>query len=79
MRIVAIGAHHAFRIHTALQERAVHVHLVAYLSVGEVQFLFEQFGFVVVQEGIAGDMIRVDDPAPGMAGRTGLHLLVRRG
>ena len=78
MRIVAIGAHHALRIHTALQERAVHVHLVAYLSVGKVQFLFQQFGLVVVQEGVAGDMIRVDDPAPGMARRAGFHLLVRR-
>ena len=78
MRIVAIGAHNALRVHLALQERAVHVHLIAYLPIGKVQFLFEQFGLVVVQEDIARDMIRVDDPAPRVAGCTRLHLLVRR-
>jgi hypothetical protein len=50
MRIVAIAARHAMAVHTALSERAIFVHLVMDLTVGEVERVIENRGPVGVSE-----------------------------
>ena len=58
VRIVAVAARHALRVHAALEERAPVVHLVALLAVGVVQRPAEQGGAVVVEEAACPPRIR---------------------
>ena len=74
VRIVAVAAGHALRVHAALQERGIGVHLVLLLAVGEEQSPREQRGIVRVQQ-LAGAGGPVGERgAPGMALAAGVNL-----
>ena len=54
MRVVTVRARHAGAVHPALEERAVVVHLVSLLSVGEVEARLDQGRDVVIEQRCAG-------------------------
>ena len=67
MWIVAVRAGNARRIHTALQERAIDIHFIEDLPVGEVQALIEQRRQVRVRQRRAVLVLRRNDAAARMA------------
>ncbi len=79
MRVVAIGAAHALRVHPALQERAPDVDLLVLLAVGEVKAFAQQRRMVVVEERLAGLLAVGQALAARMAGRAGVDLVPRIG
>ena len=73
MRIVAVGAGHAFEMHFALQERTQHKHFVVDLAVGKVEPLVEQGQAVLIMVG--GERVGVAiNGAPRMATATGIDV-----
>ena len=77
MRVVAIGAAHALRVHPALQERAPDVDLVLLLAVGVVEALAQQRRMIVVEERLARKFGVGEPLAPRMARRAGFDLITR--
>ena len=77
VRVVAVRAGDAGRVHLALEERAVLVDLVLDLAVGEVEALLEERRPVRLQERLAVDVVVGDDRAPRVAPRAGLDLGAR--
>src|SRR5262252_7752788 len=77
MRIVAIGAGDAFRIHPALDERSPLVDLVANLAVGVVQARVEPREPVRVLQRLAGGDL-VGDPGRAGVANGARHNLARR-
>ena len=77
VRVVAVGAGDALRVHAALQERAVVVDLVAHLPVGVVEIRLEQRDTIGVAERRAGMPGVVELAAPRVASRAGLDLAAR--
>ncbi len=77
VRIVAIGAGDAVRVHPALQERAVVEDLVAHLPVGVIQTGLEQRRTKGVGEAPARGVLVAELAAPRMAARAGFDLARR--
>ena len=76
MRVVAVGAGHARAIHAALQERAVHVHLVENLPVREIEPVLEQRRHMGMGQRLTVLVVGRDDAATRVAApaRFGLKL-----
>jgi hypothetical protein len=74
VRVVAVGARHALRVHAALQERPPFVDLVALLAVGLVQAFREQRRPVVIEEGAPRVVAAGDLPTSRVALRAHLDL-----
>ena len=68
MRLVAVGAGDAGRVHPALQERAVDEHLAVDLAVSVVQRRVEQRGAVAVEQRLADRVPVAEWRAAGMTG-----------
>ena len=79
VRVVAVGAAYAVRIHPALAERAVDVDLIELLAVGVVQARRQAHGQVVVEQRFAGHRRRRQFGAPRMAGCADRDLARRAG
>jgi len=77
VRVVAVGARNAARVHAALQERAVLVVLVEDLPVGLVEPLVEEGHAVRLREGLAGTPVLADLRAPRVAPPAALDLRAR--
>ena len=74
VRIVAVAARDAARIHLALQERTPDVHFVALLAIGVVERAGEQRGAIVIEKRFAGRVSFGDLAAPRMALRADFDL-----
>ena len=74
MRIMAVAARDAARVHLALQERAPVVNLVALLAVGMVERAREERRTIVVEKRLAGFVALGDLAAPRVALRAHLDL-----
>ena len=74
MRVVAVGAGHALRVHPALQERAVVVDLVAHLAVGVVEAGSSSEARKPSPKRLAGVPCVGDLAAARVAARAGLDL-----
>ncbi len=78
VRIVAVRARDTGGVHLALEEGAVLVDLVLDLAVGKVKALLEQRRPVGLHQGLAEDVVGLDDGAARMTARAGFDLR-RRG
>src|SRR5208283_716541 len=77
VRLMAIAARHAGLEHPALNEGAVFVVLLLYLSVGKIQVFVEQRDAIVVARGLSVDIVFVNLTATRVTSRAHLYFSLR--